>query len=85
MCLGRSRSQVVGTEGYTDAGGGLAYREAWHADCFTQKPLDPKAPTTTTPNQQSLLGTNWNLFLVLKESSSKGDSVILRAQSLQPP
>lgn len=44
----------------------------------------PKAPPPPPPISSPCWEPTWNLFLVLKGILLQGDSVILRAQSLQP-
>lgn len=76
-------------EGYTDAGGSPAYRRKPGMQIVLLRSLGiPKVrpPTpTTTPISRPSWEPAWNLFLELKGLPLQGDSVILRAQSLQPP
>lgn len=94
MCKGPEATGVFGKEqkpgggdweGYTDAGGSLAYRRKPSMQIVLLRSLwIPKAPSTTTPISSPCWEPAWNLFLVLKGIPLQGDSVILRAQSVQP-
>jgi len=94
MCKGPEAAGVFGKEqkpgggdweGYTDAGGSLAYRRKPGMQIVLLRSFwIPKAPSTTTPISSPCWEPAWNLFLVLKGIPLQGDSVILRAQSVQP-
>lgn len=65
--------------------GSLAYRRKPGMQTVLLRSLwIPKAPPPPPPISSPCWEPTWNLFLVLKGILLQGDSVILRAQSLQP-